>query len=124
MKPKAGLLLNSGVAKGGPGWARAHSNGCCEVEKDRDTLIEQSNILIKQSVGQVVPCQLTESGYATAFKCGATLRPLTFINEALRLSGSPFVASTPVTLVFFDRCSRRAVLIWPRPSILSTAIVI
>ena len=33
--------------------------------KNRDTLIEQSNILIKQSVGQVVPCQLTESGYAT-----------------------------------------------------------
>ena len=39
-----------------------------EIEKDRDTLIEQSNILIKQSAGQVVPCQLTESGYATVYK--------------------------------------------------------
>ena len=37
-----------------------------EIEKDRDTLIEQSNNVIKQPVGQVVPCQLTESGYVTA----------------------------------------------------------
>ena len=58
-------MVHSGVAKGRPGQARAHPNVCCEVEKYRDTLIEQSNILIKQSVGQVVHCQLTESGYAT-----------------------------------------------------------
>ena len=38
-----------------------------EIKKDRDTLIEQSNILIKQSVGKVVSCQLTESDYATAY---------------------------------------------------------
>ena len=57
--------MSSGVAKGGPGWAHAHPNVCCEIEKDQDTLIEQSNILIKQSIRQVVPCQLTESGYAT-----------------------------------------------------------
>ena len=49
------------------------------------------------------------------------IRPLTFINEALHLSGSPFVAST---LVFFGRRSRYAVLVWPCPSILSTVSVI
>ena len=33
--------------------------------KDRYTLIEQSNILLKQLVSHVVPCQFTESGHAT-----------------------------------------------------------
>ena len=33
--------------------------------KDEDTLIEQSYILLKQSVSQVVPCQLTGPGYIT-----------------------------------------------------------
>ena len=34
--------------------------------QNRDTLIEQSKIILKkQSVGRVVPCQLTQSGYAT-----------------------------------------------------------
>ena len=33
--------------------------------KDRYTLIEQSNILLKQLAGQAVPYQLNESGYAT-----------------------------------------------------------
>ena len=36
-----------------------------EIEKYRDYVFEQSNILIKQSVGQVVLYQLTESGYTT-----------------------------------------------------------
>ena len=31
------------------------------LQKDWDTLIEQSNILLKQSVAQVVPCKLTQS---------------------------------------------------------------
>ena len=35
-----------------------------------------------------------------------------------------FVAGTASTLVFFDRHSRRAMLIWPRPSILLMASVI
>ena len=42
---------------------------CCalpsRLQKDRDTLIEQSNILLKQSVDLIVPCQLTQSSYAT-----------------------------------------------------------
>ena len=63
------MFHSSGVAKGGPGRAQALPNACCalppRLQKDRDTLIEQSNILLKQLVGQVVPCQLTQSGYAT-----------------------------------------------------------
>ena len=39
-----------------------------EIENILNTLIEQSNILIKQSVGQVVYCQLIESSYTTV-KC-------------------------------------------------------
>ena len=42
---------------------------CCAlplISKDQDTLIEQSYILIKQLVGQVLLCQETDSGYATA----------------------------------------------------------
>ena len=35
------------------------------LQKDQDILIDQSNILLKKSEGQVVPCQLTQSGYAT-----------------------------------------------------------
>ena len=45
-----------------PKYLQCHATN---IEKDRDTLIEQSNILIKQSAGQIMPCQLTESGYAT-----------------------------------------------------------
>lgn len=37
-----------------------------EIEEDWDTLVEKSNIPIKQSTAQVMPCQPTESGYATA----------------------------------------------------------
>ena len=37
-----------------------------KLQKDRDTLIEKSNILLKQSVGQFIPCgQRNKSGYAT-----------------------------------------------------------
>ena len=58
--------------QGQPGRTQAHPNACCalppRLQKDRDTLIEQWNILIKQSAGQVVPCQFTQSGYATAGK--------------------------------------------------------
>ena len=66
------MSLISGVAKGGPGGAQAlpNLNACCALPpklQNRDTLIEQSNILLKQSAGQVVPCQLTQSGYATEF---------------------------------------------------------
>ena len=49
----------SGVAKDGPGKFEIFT------VKDRVILIEQSNILLKQSVSQVVPYQLTESCYAT-----------------------------------------------------------
>ena len=55
----------SGIAKGGPG----PPNLCCALPlilKDRDTLIDQSYVLIKQSVDQVLLCQCTDSGYATA----------------------------------------------------------
>ena len=38
--------------------------------KDQDTLTQQSGNLLKQSVGQVVLCQLTESGYTTAAQHG------------------------------------------------------
>ena len=37
-----------------------------EVEKDRYTLIEQSNTLIKHSVSLTAPLQIIWSGYATA----------------------------------------------------------
>ena len=37
-----------------------------KIENDRDALIEQSNILVNQSLGQVVPHQLTDSGHASA----------------------------------------------------------
>ena len=37
-----------------------------EIENDCDTLIEQSNILIKQSVDQVMHYQCTESSFFTA----------------------------------------------------------
>ena len=51
--------------------------------------------------------------------------PLTFINEALHLSISPFVAITASPyVVLFGRHSPCAVLIWPRPSIiLATSIL-
>ena len=43
-----------GVAKGMPGRTQAIPNACCSpppnLQKDRDTLVEQSNILLKQSV--------------------------------------------------------------------------
>ena len=48
------LVSNNGVAKGMPGRAQALQNACCalppSLQKDRDTLIEQSNILLKQLV--------------------------------------------------------------------------
>ena len=48
------MVSNSGVAKGMPGRAQALPNTCCalppNLQKDQDTLIEQSNILLKQSV--------------------------------------------------------------------------
>ena len=46
------LVSNSGVAKSTPGRAQALPNACCalppRLQKDRDTLIEQSNNLLKQ----------------------------------------------------------------------------
>ena len=53
------MMFTSDIAKGG----QTLLCPATEIEKDQDTVIEQSNILIQQSVGQVVPCQLTESGY-------------------------------------------------------------
>ena len=48
------LVLNSGVVKGMPGRAQAYSNACfalpTSLQTDQDTLIEQSTILLKQSV--------------------------------------------------------------------------
>ena len=48
------LVSNSGVAKGMPGRAQTLPNVCCalppSLQKDRDTLMEQSNILLKQPV--------------------------------------------------------------------------
>ena len=48
------LVSNSGVAKSVPGRAQALLNACgalpLRLQKDRDTLIEHSNILLKQSV--------------------------------------------------------------------------
>ena len=54
------LITNSisGVAKVGPGPPKCCLCPATKIEKDQDTLIEQSNILIKQSVGQVVPANL------------------------------------------------------------------
>ena len=52
----------SGIAKDGPDRAQALPNACCALPprlQNRDTLIEQSNILLKQSVSQ---CRF---GYAT-----------------------------------------------------------
>ena len=47
----------SDVAKGGAGRAQAFPNACCalppRLQKDWNTLIEQSNILLNQLVGQV-----------------------------------------------------------------------
>ena len=60
------LCCSSGVAKAEPARAKPSLCPAAEIKKDSDALIEQSNILIKQSVGQVVPCQLNESGYTTA----------------------------------------------------------
>ena len=64
--------MYSGVSTVGPSGACAPltfsdiaSPSKCFIVKDRDTLIEQSIILLKKSVSQVVPHQLTESGYAT-----------------------------------------------------------
>ena len=48
----------SGVDKGSPGRDKALPNICCVLPlrlKNRDTLMEQLNILINQSVDQVVP---------------------------------------------------------------------
>ena len=46
------LISDTGIAKGSLGRAQALSNVYCalppSLQKDRDTLIEQSNILLKQ----------------------------------------------------------------------------
>ena len=51
-----------GVAKGGPGKVQAHPNvGCAlpmKIFKNRNTLIEHSKTLLKQSRALIVPCQL------------------------------------------------------------------
>ena len=48
------IQIVSGVALGGLGKTQALPNVCCVLtpilQKDRDTLIEQSNILLKQSI--------------------------------------------------------------------------
>ena len=47
------LVSNSGIAKGMPGRAPAIPNTCCALPpslQDRDTQIEQSDIILKQSV--------------------------------------------------------------------------
>ena len=48
------LVSNSVLAKGMPGRAQTLLNACCALpttlQIDQDTLIEQSNILLKQSV--------------------------------------------------------------------------
>ena len=48
------LVSNSDVAKGTPGRAQSLPNACYalspSLQKDQDTLIEQVNILLKQSV--------------------------------------------------------------------------
>ena len=43
------------------GWARPSQSWLCptnDIAKDQDTLIEQSIIVLKSSVGLVVPCQI------------------------------------------------------------------
>ena len=66
------MSLISGVAKGGPGVAQAlpNLNACCalppKLQKSRYSN-RTVKILLKQSAGQVVPCKLTQSGYATEF---------------------------------------------------------
>ena len=48
------IQIVSGVAQGGPGRAHALPSACSVLplrfQKDRDTLIEQSNILLKRSM--------------------------------------------------------------------------
>ena len=56
------LLTFSGVAKDGSGRTQALPMFYC---KRSNTLIKQSNVLLKQSLSQVVPYQLIESGYTT-----------------------------------------------------------
>ena len=61
-------MPNQWHSQGRAGRAQALLNICCALPwrlKNQDTLIEQSNILIKQSVCQVVPCPLTESDNTT-----------------------------------------------------------
>ena len=53
------IIILRGVAKGGPDRAQAHPNvGCALPMKIQNTLIEHSNILLKQSRALIVPCQL------------------------------------------------------------------
>ena len=56
------LSTCSGAAKGRLGRDQALPNACCALpsrsQKDRDTLIEQSSNLLKQSVGQLCPVNL------------------------------------------------------------------
>ena len=49
------VTLTVGVAKGGTGRTQDLPNHSIMIVKDQNTLIEQSNIILKQSVGQVVP---------------------------------------------------------------------
>ena len=57
----------SGVAKGGrAGLAQALPNACCVLPPKRSRYSNRTvKFLLKQSVGQVVSCQLKQSGYAT-----------------------------------------------------------
>ena len=52
------MIPFNGVAKGGTGRAQTLPNACCALppglQKDQDTVIEQSNIMLEQSVCQVV----------------------------------------------------------------------
>ena len=64
MKFSNAMSLFNGMAKGEPGPFK--SLLCSAIQNEnRGTLIEQSYILIKQSVDQVLPYQRTKFGYAT-----------------------------------------------------------
>ena len=58
-------LFFNDATKGVPGPSKSLLSFAIQNE-NRDALIEQSYILIKQSVGQVLPYQRTEFGYAFA----------------------------------------------------------
>ena len=86
------FITISGVAKGEPGRAQALPNTYCTVpsglQEVEDTLIEQSDNLLKQSVGQVVPCQLTQSSYATNHNAIKYIRESTQSTAILEVSSA------------------------------------